>query len=36
MSLKVLPMTERGVLTLSDTAWAQAQLRNEVIVLLAQ
>lgn len=29
-------MTERGVLPLSDTAWAHAQLRNEVIVLLAQ
>jgi putative transposase len=36
MGLKVLPMTEKGVLTLSDTAWAQAQLRNEVITLLAQ
>ena len=36
MEKKLSPMTERGVLTLSDTAWSQAHLRNEVIASLAK
>ena len=36
MGIKLLPMAERGVLTLSDTAWKQARLRNEVIFPLSK
>lgn len=36
MELNVLPITEEGVLTLSDEAWKQAHLRNEVIAPLSK
>lgn len=36
MEQKLSPMRERGVLTLSDTAWSQAHLRNEIITSLAK
>ena len=36
MELNVLPIAEEGVLTLSDEAWKQAHLRNEVIAPLSK